>query len=113
MASVHCLLSVIPEDLPFEDVLKTSSSLLNKYSLTVIEKDVEELICQERRERKTDEALIVKRRRPATSNIIPIINQWIPNKSTAKSVILTTAISIVVGVCAYYYKNQYFAAGIS
>ncbi|XP_039500979.1 TBC1 domain family member 20 isoform X3 [Drosophila santomea] len=112
MASVHCLLSVIPEDLPFEDVLKTSSSLLNKYSLTVIEKDVEELICQER-QRKTDEALIVKRRRPPTSNIIPIINQWIPNKSTAKSVLLTTAISIVVGVCAYYYKNQYFAAGIS
>lgn len=113
MASVHCLLSVIPEDLPFEDLLKTSSSLLNKYSLTLIEKDVEELICQERRKRKTDEALIVKRRQPATSNRIPIITKWLPNILTAKPVILTTAISIVVGVCAYYYNNQYLAAGIS
>lgn len=26
---------------------------------------------------------------------------------------MTTAVSIVVGVCAYYYKNQYLAAGIS
>ncbi|EDV59996.1 TBC1 domain family member 20 isoform X1 [Drosophila erecta] len=113
MASVHCLLSVIPEDLPFEDILKTSSSLLNKYSLTVIEKEVEELICQERMQRKPDEALIVKRRRPATSNRIPIISQWLPNMLTTNSVILTTAISIVVGVCAYYYKNHYLAAGIS
>ncbi|XP_026838618.1 TBC1 domain family member 20 isoform X2 [Drosophila erecta] len=112
MASVHCLLSVIPEDLPFEDILKTSSSLLNKYSLTVIEKEVEELICQEM-QRKPDEALIVKRRRPATSNRIPIISQWLPNMLTTNSVILTTAISIVVGVCAYYYKNHYLAAGIS
>ncbi|EDX15943.1 TBC1 domain family member 20 isoform X1 [Drosophila simulans] len=112
MASVHCLLSVIPEDLPFEDLLKTSSSLLNKYSLTLIEKDVEELICQERK-RKTEESLIVKRRQPATSNRIPIITQWLPNMLTAKPLILTTAISIVVGVCAYYYNNQYLAAGIS
>lgn len=34
----------LPDDLPFEDLLITSSKLYDKYSLTVIEKKVEELI---------------------------------------------------------------------
>ncbi|XP_044249607.1 TBC1 domain family member 20 isoform X1 [Drosophila takahashii] len=117
MASVHCLLSTLPEDLPFEELLKTSSKLFQKYSLTEIEKDVEDLIFQEKKQRQAEEKMIMKRRRnnsrPATANRLHSISQWLPNIFTSKSVILTTAVSIVVGVCAYYYKNQYLAAGIS
>ncbi|KAH8350668.1 hypothetical protein KR084_010734 [Drosophila pseudotakahashii] len=117
MASVHCLLSTLPEDLPYEDLLKTSSKLFHKYSLTEIEKDVEDLIFQEKKQRQAEEKIIIKRRRkisrPATANRLYSISQWLPNIFTSKSVILTTAVSIVVGVCAYYYKNQYLAAGIS
>ncbi|XP_070070509.1 uncharacterized protein [Drosophila takahashii] len=107
----------LPEDLPFEELLKTSSKLFQKYSLTEIEKDVEDLIFQEKKQRQAEEKMIMKRRRnnsrPATANRLHSISQWLPNIFTSKSVILTTAVSIVVGVCAYYYKNQYLAAGIS
>lgn len=37
----------LPDDLPFEDLLVISSKLYDKYSLTVIEKKVEELIQNE------------------------------------------------------------------
>ncbi|KAH8284394.1 hypothetical protein KR054_001481, partial [Drosophila jambulina] len=117
MASVHCLLSRLPEDLPFEDLLKTSSKLFNKYSLTVIEKDVDELIWSENQQRQAEEKIILERRRkisrPVTENRSLGFTQWLPNVLTSKSVLVTTAVSIVVGVCAYYYKNQYLAAGIS
>ncbi|XP_052855142.1 TBC1 domain family member 20 isoform X1 [Drosophila gunungcola] len=115
MASVHCILSTLPEDLPFEKLLKTSSKLANKYSLTVIEKDVEELIFQENAKRQAEENMIMKRRRKmsANANRIFSISPWLLNMLTSKSVLFTTAVSVVVGVCAYYYKNQYLAAGIS
>ncbi|XP_017041464.1 TBC1 domain family member 20 [Drosophila ficusphila] len=115
MASVHCLLSKLPEDLPFEELLKTSSNLLKKYSLTVIEKDVDELINQEREQLKAQESMTRKRqrKRPDIENRIFSISQWVPNMLTSKSILFTSAVSIVVGVCAYYYKNQYFSAGIS
>nr|XP_017031019.1 TBC1 domain family member 20 isoform X3 [Drosophila kikkawai] len=117
MASVHCLLSRLPEDLPFEELLKTSSTLFNKYSLTVIEKDVDEMIRNENEQRKAEEKRILERRkktsRPVTASKSLGLIQWLPNVLTSKSVLVTTAVSIVVGVCAYYYKNQYLAAGIS
>ncbi|XP_037731577.1 TBC1 domain family member 20 isoform X1 [Drosophila subpulchrella] len=117
MASVHCLLSTLPEDLPFEELLKTSNQLMNKYSLTVVEQDVEKLIYQEKKQRTAEENMVIERRRkipgPTTANQISSISQWLTNMFTSKSVIFTSAISIVVGVCAYYYKNQYLAAGIS
>ncbi|KAL7739024.1 hypothetical protein ACLKA6_001932 [Drosophila palustris] len=89
MASVHCLLSKLPDDLPFEDLLKKSSKLYEKYSLTVIEKKVEELIKLEKEQRQLEERNRL-RARSASSK---------PNYK--------------LSICAYYYKNQYLAAGIS
>ncbi|KAH8358329.1 hypothetical protein KR200_000620, partial [Drosophila serrata] len=117
MASVHCLLSRLPENLPFEELLKTSSKLFNKYSLAKIEKDVDELIRNEIEKRQAEEKLILERRRKIsqrdTASRSLGLSQWLPNVLTTKSVLVTTAVSIVVGFCAYYYKNQYLAAGIS
>ncbi|SPP85590.1 TBC1 domain family member 20 [Drosophila guanche] len=117
MASVHCLLSRLPEDLPFEDLLQTSSMLYDKYSLTVIEKEVEVLILKEKEQRIAEEKMLLERRkkltRSASTNRSYSIGHWLPNLLKSKSLLVTTAVSIVVGVCAYYYKNQYLAAGIS
>ncbi|KAH8263583.1 hypothetical protein KR044_010858, partial [Drosophila immigrans] len=112
MASVHCVLSKLPDDLPFEDLLRTSSKLYDKYSLTVIEKKVEELIKLEQEQRQLEER---RRRYPRSTSAKPdyTLSRWFLNKLTTKSVMMTTAVSIVVGICAYYYKNQYLAAGIS
>ncbi|XP_002136173.1 TBC1 domain family member 20 [Drosophila pseudoobscura] len=117
MASVHCLLSRLPEDLPFEVLLKTSSKLYDKYSLTVIEKEVEILILKEKEQRNVEEKLLLERRKKLTRSVSKnpsySLSHWFPNLLTPKSLLVTTAVSIVVGVCAYYYKNQYLAAGIS
>ncbi|KAH8404547.1 hypothetical protein KR009_000989, partial [Drosophila setifemur] len=117
MASMHCLLSKLPEDLPYEELLETSSKLYNKYSLAVIEKEVEKLINQEREQRLVEEQFLLEHRkkisRSAPTNRSYGASLWISNLLTSKSLIVTTAISLVVGVCAYYYKNQYLAAGIS
>lgn len=37
----------LPDDLPFEELLAFSSELYGKYSMTVIEKKVEEIIAKE------------------------------------------------------------------
>ncbi|ALC39166.1 CG17883 [Drosophila busckii] len=113
MASVHCLLSKLPDDLPFEDILKTSSKLYDKYSLTVIEKKVEELIRLEKEQRQLEEKRKRISRAAASKPSYSASKTWFMKILTPKSVIVTTAISIVVGVCAYYYKNQYLAPGIS
>ncbi|KAH8272174.1 hypothetical protein KR018_005667, partial [Drosophila ironensis] len=116
MAAVHCLISRLPEDLPFEQLLETSSLLYIKYSLTVIEKEVEQLIRQEKEQRLLENKMFLERRKKISLPVIDdknYIRRWLPNLLSTKSVLVTTAVSIVVGACAYYYKNQYLAAGIS
>ncbi|XP_067625601.1 TBC1 domain family member 20 [Eurosta solidaginis] len=115
MASVHCILSKLPDDLPFEELLKTSSVLYDKYSLTVIEKHVEELLRKEKLQRQLEEKRIQERRKQIARNARANNNlaKWLPQMLTPKSMLVTTAFSILVGICAYYYKNQYLAAGVS
>ncbi|XP_050319520.1 TBC1 domain family member 20 [Bactrocera neohumeralis] len=116
MASVHCLLSRLPDDLPFEELLNTASLLYDKYSLTVIEKHVEELVRKEKLQRQLEEKRIQERRKQLARNARAGNNnlaRWLPQMLTPKSMIVTTAFSILVGICAYYYKNQYLSAGVS
>lgn len=47
MASIHCLLSQIPDDLPFENILKHAMKLYKKYPPNKVEKDVVERIRRE------------------------------------------------------------------
>ncbi|XP_075151665.1 TBC1 domain family member 20 [Haematobia irritans] len=116
MASIHCLLSKLPDDMPIEDLLKTSSNLYDKYSLTVIEKEVEKLIKLEKQQRKREEELAMKRRKQfpqSHSKENFLLNHWIRQMLTPKAFIVTTAFSILVGFCAYCYKNQALSTGIS
>uniref|UniRef100_A0A1B0CZR8 Uncharacterized protein n=1 Tax=Phlebotomus papatasi TaxID=29031 RepID=A0A1B0CZR8_PHLPP len=79
MASIHCLLSQLPDDLPFEYLL------------------------QERMRRRRA-AMQKKRDRPVP---IGFLNRLLPHTLLNRRIVLvTTAFSILVGICAYYYKAQ-------
>lgn len=47
MASIHCLLSQIPDNLPFENILKHAQKLYDKYPPKAVEKDVADRIRRE------------------------------------------------------------------
>lgn len=47
MASIHCLLSQIPDDTPFEEILKRASAMYDKYPPDMIEKSVKDRIKRE------------------------------------------------------------------
>lgn len=47
MASIHCLLSQIPDDLNFEEILKRASTLYKKYPPEKLEKDVKRRVQNE------------------------------------------------------------------
>lgn len=47
MASIHCLLSQIPDHLPFEKILKHAQKLYQKYPPKLVEKDVADRIRRE------------------------------------------------------------------
>ncbi|XP_062545684.1 TBC1 domain family member 20 isoform X1 [Armigeres subalbatus] len=107
MASLHCLLSQLPEDLPFEYLLKNAAELYRKYPPKLIEKDVENMIAKEKQQRLKEER--DRERRKAHSVAKPggnsFINRMFPNLPlTRRSVFVTTAFSILVGFCAYYYR---------
>ncbi|KAI9578562.1 hypothetical protein GQX74_009136 [Glossina fuscipes] len=117
MASIHLLLSKLPENLPIEQLLNISSHLYDKYPMTTIKKEVERLEREDQERRKLDEKSALERRkklaRNAKSSSNYTLSHWIPQLLTPKSFIVTTAFSIFVGFCAYYYKSQYMSAGIS
>ncbi|XP_014760153.2 TBC1 domain family member 20 isoform X2 [Drosophila ananassae] len=60
MAAVHCLISRLPEDLPFEDLIKASTKLYAKYSLEFLENEVEKLMHQEREQRLMEEKMLLE-----------------------------------------------------
>ncbi|XP_050077628.1 TBC1 domain family member 20 [Anopheles maculipalpis] len=110
MASLHCLLSQLPEDLPFEYLLKSAENLYRKYPPRVIEKDVETMIAKEKQQRLNEERDREYRKRygkkPPVSN--SIISRFLPHlQLSRRSVFVTTAFSILVGFCAYYYRAHY------
>ncbi|XP_058819435.1 TBC1 domain family member 20 [Topomyia yanbarensis] len=109
MASLHCLLSQLPEDLPFEYLLKNAEELYRKYPPEKVEKDVENMIANEKRQRLKEER--ERERRKAYGVAKPghhsFIGRILPHlQVTRRSVFVTTAFSILVGFCAYYYRAQ-------
>lgn len=107
MASLHCLLSQLPEDLPFEYLLKNAEELYRKYPPKLVEKDVENMIAKEKQQRLKEER--DRERRKARSVAKPggssFIGRLLPHLPvTRRSVFVTTAFSILVGFCAYYYR---------
>lgn len=120
MASLHCLLSQLPDDLPFEYLLQNAKLLYEKYPPDLIENEVKELIKQNEHKRQVEEDCIKQRRHQYNMRKIKanqpsesIIQKIVPNLLlTRRSVLVTTAFSIFVGICAYYYKTQFLNVGI-
>lgn len=117
MASMHCVLSKLPDDLPFEYLLKHAEELYRQYPPDMIEKDVEEMIVKEKLQRKKEQENMerrrreIQRRKAASSSLIRrILPEMLRSR---RSVFVTTAFSILVGICAYYYKSHFMQAGIS
>uniref|UniRef100_A0A8D8NUA6 TBC1 domain family member 20 n=1 Tax=Culex pipiens TaxID=7175 RepID=A0A8D8NUA6_CULPI len=110
MASLHCLLSQLPEDLPFEYLLKNAEELYRKYPPKMIEKDVENMIAKEKQQRLKEERDRERRKAAYNKGVAKpghnsLIGRLFPNLPlTRRSVFVTTAFSILVGFCAYYYR---------
>lgn len=119
MASLYCLLSQLPDDLPFEYLLKKASELYKKYPPDKIESDVQVLVAKQKEKRLKEEEESRKRRewllkqQRIGKSQQNLINKLIPTMlMTRKSVLVTTAFSIFVGICAYYYKAHWLNVGI-
>ncbi|XP_063699600.1 TBC1 domain family member 20 [Culicoides brevitarsis] len=118
IASLHCLLSQLPEDLPFEYLLTYADTLYKKFPPKMIEADVEKMIIKEKQQRALEDERIRKaqlaRRMKGNNNNVrpfkhPFLNSLIPFAlMSRRSMIVTTAFSIFVGICAYYYRTQAF-----
>ncbi|XP_055592436.1 TBC1 domain family member 20 [Uranotaenia lowii] len=109
MASLHCLLSQLPEDLPFEYLLKKAEELYRKYPPKMIEKDVTNMIAKEKQQRLKEERERERRKtygvgKPGPASFINRL--WPYLHISRRSFYFTTAFSILVGVCAYYYRDQ-------
>ncbi|XP_031624630.1 TBC1 domain family member 20 [Contarinia nasturtii] len=119
MASLHCLLSQLPEDLPFEYLLQNAAELYKQHPPDEIELEVQIMVQKEKEQREKEIKEAAKRRlqiqrKAAAKN--SLVYRYIPqilwNRRTA---LATTAFSIVIGICAYYYKAQFISltSGIS
>ncbi|OWR42722.1 hypothetical protein KGM_210932 [Danaus plexippus plexippus] len=61
MAMMHCLLSRLPDDLPFEDILVTAEKIYNENDPTDLEDEVAALEKREEEQRKLDEERMRRR----------------------------------------------------
>lgn len=118
MANIHCLLSQLPDDLPFEDLLKKATDLYEKFPPESVEAEVKERSRKEALLRKEEE----KRRRTVVrrggnGTVWPLLHalpHWwrvpLPHTSRYKLIIFTA--SIAFGVYAYLrYGGEQFDSG--
>lgn len=118
MGAIHCLLSQLPEDLPFEYLLVKANELYEKYPPEELEVAVEVLLVKEQEQRLLEEEqrkkrqLEIQRRRQMAAAAAARKNQRFLHKLFPqslfyrRSIIVTTAFSIVLGICAYYCRHH-------
>lgn len=117
MASMHCVLSRLPDNLPFEYLMQQADDLYRRYPPEQVEVDVKRIIVREQEQRRADEIRAVERRKDimkrraaaeaaAVAKAKPLLLRIIPSALRRPSFMLsTTAFTIIVGLCAYYYKT--------
>lgn len=100
MAAVHCFLSQLPDDLPFDKLILDAVQLYNNFPPGVVEAEVQERTRREKEMRERDEAAARARRRAAKGErtLRGQIERYIPS-SRARLFII--AVSIAVGIYAY------------
>uniref|UniRef100_A0A1B6CZ04 Rab-GAP TBC domain-containing protein n=1 Tax=Clastoptera arizonana TaxID=38151 RepID=A0A1B6CZ04_9HEMI len=108
LASVHCLLSQLPDDLPFEKLLKEASELYENFPPESVETEVEERSRREAEKcaEETRQRALVRRRQNNERNrhILDLWRQWlripIHNPRTKYKLLIVTA-SVAFGIYAY------------
>lgn len=110
-ASIHCLLSRLPEDLPFEYLLKHSDRLFEQHPPHELHKDIEAIIERERKMREEEDKMLESRkqniqqkRSVARSSFMKKV---VPHTIfiSRRSLVVTTAFSIVIGFFALYLRS--------
>lgn len=100
MAAVHCFLSQLPDDLPFDKLILEAVNLYEEYPPSIAEAEVKERTRREKEIREREEAAARARRRAAKSGntLRGQIERYFPS-SRARLFII--AMSIAVGLYAY------------
>lgn len=115
MGALHCLLSQLPDDLPFEYLLVKANELYERYPPETLEQAVEVMLVKEQEQRRVDEEqrkkrqLEIQRRRQlaAAAKNATFLQKMFPRALLyRRGIYVTTAFSIVVGICAYYYRHH-------
>lgn len=104
MASIHCLLSQIPDEIPFENILKKASELYKSSPPETIEKAVKDRIRKEAEQRK-EEVNRIKRRnakkQPVWKSVSRIIPRWLPVNYRNKYQLIFATATVLLGIYAY------------
>ncbi|XP_053606412.1 TBC1 domain family member 20 isoform X2 [Plodia interpunctella] len=113
MAMLHCLLSRLPDDLPFEDILVTAKKLYEENDPEDLEAEVYALERREEEQRREEEEARVRRRevaaRAAASlparlrRCVPRALRWPLSKGT-----VLAAATVLIGVYVYYRPDLVF-----
>lgn len=115
MGALHCLLSQLPDDLPFEYLLVKANELYAKYPPETLEEAVDVMLAKEQEQRRVEEeqrkkrqAEIQRRRQLAAKRVnqVNFLQKMFPHAMMYRRSIFVTTVSIVVGICAYYYRHQ-------
>ncbi|KAL4710265.1 hypothetical protein ACJJTC_003545 [Scirpophaga incertulas] len=115
MAMLHCLLSRLPDDLPFEDILVTAKQLYDENDPTDLEAEVEEYERKEEETRRQDEermrrrqaAVRARRHRQPAAGTGAGTGGW-PRALLSRRALLATA-TVLLGVYVYWRPDLLFA----
>ncbi|XP_013135890.1 PREDICTED: TBC1 domain family member 20-like [Papilio polytes] len=107
MAMMHCLLSRLPDDLPFEDILVTAKKLYEDNDPTDLEDEVDALERREEEQRRLDEERLRQRRveragrSRAGAGMLARLRRVLPRSPLARGAALAAAAALLA-VYAYY-----------
>ncbi|KAJ2953973.1 hypothetical protein O0L34_g1615 [Tuta absoluta] len=119
MASLHCMLSRLPDALPFEDILRAAQALHDAHPPEELEPDVIRLEAEEETQRRLDEERM-KRRAAARASagagaggvaggggggwLAARVRRWVPARCRSRSArrYCLAACTVLLGVYVYY-----------
>ncbi|XP_072937180.1 TBC1 domain family member 20 [Epargyreus clarus] len=110
MAMMHCLLSRLPDDLPFEDILVTAKKLYEENDPTDLESEVAALERREEEQRKLDEERMRRRQAGRSPRAGPLLTRlqrlqrYVPPalRAPAGRRVALAAAAALIAVYVYY-----------
>lgn len=108
MASIHCVLSQIPDDLDFEVILENALKYFKKYPPEKLEVLVKKRVKREHEQRKKDEQRMRRRlnkNRGLWMKINSNLPPWLLFNTKGKYGLLLAAATVIIGFYAYYIKT--------